>query len=142
QKKDAQALRALADYLRSNETQPIIAPWWQCPALAYWSGQPTVAGSSHESMPGIVDTARFYVTTDYEEADKIVRAHDVQWVIAFDPNEVLQNSSMLLNEQAVPGKSMGSILYYGWHSAPPFLEVMTYNQYFKVFRVQPEEDAR
>ena len=31
--------------------------------LAYWSGQPAVAGSSHESLGGIVESARFFLTT-------------------------------------------------------------------------------
>ena len=30
----------------------ILAPWWLSPPLAYWSGQPAVAGSSHEALPG------------------------------------------------------------------------------------------
>lgn len=51
------ALYNVAMYLRAENRQlPVMAPWWFSPALAYWSGQPCVAGSSHESLPGIVDS--------------------------------------------------------------------------------------
>ena len=39
---------------------PFIAPWWFSPALSYWSRQPGIGGSSHESIKGIVETARFF----------------------------------------------------------------------------------
>jgi len=45
--------RELAIDLQSSETRPFLAPWWLSPAIAYWSGQPGVAGSSHESLSGI-----------------------------------------------------------------------------------------
>ena len=148
QKRDTLALRALAEYLKSSSKDgnggphPILAPWWQCPALAYWSGQPTVAGTSHESMPGIVDTARFYLTTDYEVADKIVRARHVDWVIAYDSDRVLSDASILLNEKADANNALAAVLYRKWHSAPPLVKVVTYNQEFKVFKVMPEEAPR
>ena len=56
--------RELASRLRSKETQPFLAPWWLSPSISYWSGQPAVAGSSHESLSGIADSARFFLTTD------------------------------------------------------------------------------
>src|SRR5438067_12197510 len=46
---------------------PFIAPWWFSPALCYWSRQPGVAGSSHESIEGIIETAKFAETTIAEE---------------------------------------------------------------------------
>ena len=91
QQRDAMALRRRAEYLKNGQSLPVLAPWWDCPALAYWSGQPAVAGTSHESMPGIVDTARFYITTDYEDAEKILRARGVQRVVAYDSDRVLQD---------------------------------------------------
>ena len=139
---DTQALRAVAEYLKSDETLPILAPWWYCPQIAYWSGQPAVAGSSHESMPGIVDTSRFYITTDYEEAWKIVRDRGVMRVIAYDPDRVLQTSSTLLGVKADEQKSLAAVLYRGPHSAPPFLKFDKGNQEFKVFKVVPLESEQ
>src|SRR5207253_11488916 len=57
---EAVQLRDLATSLPSPEVRPFLAPWWLSPSLCYWSGQPSVAGSSHESLPGIVDSARFF----------------------------------------------------------------------------------
>ena len=51
-------LRDLALSLRSPDVHPFLAPWWLSPSIAYWSGQPGVAGSSHESLNGIEETAR------------------------------------------------------------------------------------
>ncbi len=42
--------RALAMEIRSEKREPFLAPWWLSPAIAYWSEQPGVAGSSHESL--------------------------------------------------------------------------------------------
>ena len=53
-------IRDLALSLRSPEVHPFLAPWWLSPSIAYWSGQPGVAGSSHESLNGIEETARFF----------------------------------------------------------------------------------
>ena len=49
-----------AGRLRSQETQPLLAPWGLSPSISYWSGQPAVAGSSHESLSGIAASARFF----------------------------------------------------------------------------------
>ncbi len=49
-------------------------PWWLSPALAYWSGQPAVAGSSHESLPGTVDADRFYLDRRRARSPLILRA--------------------------------------------------------------------
>src|SRR5439155_763303 len=46
-------LRDLAVTLQSAETRAFLAPWWLSPSIGYWSRQPAVAGSSHESLPGI-----------------------------------------------------------------------------------------
>lgn len=142
QQRDAMALRVVAQYLNNGQSLPVLAPWWDCPALAYWSGQPAVAGTSHESMPGIVDTARFYITQDYEEAEKIVRARGVQRLVVYDSDRVLQDASSLLNERADRDKSFAAVLYRAPHSAPPFVKFETANQEFKIFKVMPEEPPR
>src|SRR5881392_762933 len=49
-----------------------IAPWWFSPALSYWSRQPGVGGSAHESIGGIVETAEVFETWDAEEAKQIL----------------------------------------------------------------------
>ena len=60
QRAEAMQWRELANQLQSKSTQPFLAPWWLSPSISYWSGQPAVAGSSHESLGGIVESARFF----------------------------------------------------------------------------------
>lgn len=78
------ALRNIAVRLISKEKQPFLAPWWLCPEIAYWSGQPGIAGSSHQSLPGIVDTAHFFTANDPEIARSILQKRGVKWVIIHD----------------------------------------------------------
>ncbi len=88
--------RTVATSLAGTERTPIMAPWWLSPAVAYWSGQPTVAGSSHESLPGIVDSAIFYLSATPKEAAQILRRHEVRWILLGDEDEVGMNSAVIL----------------------------------------------
>jgi hypothetical protein len=65
QRNESAQLRDLAVGLRSSEIRPFLAPWWLSPEIAYWSGQPGVAGSSHESLPGIEESARFFGSSQF-----------------------------------------------------------------------------
>jgi hypothetical protein len=75
-------LRELALSLQSRDVLPFLAPWWLSPSIAYWSGQPGVAGSSHESLNGIADSARFFLSDDLQKAREILQNHRVAWVCA------------------------------------------------------------
>jgi len=129
---DAIALREVAG--RITSPGGILAPWWCCPPLAYWSGQPAIAGSSHESLPGIVDSARFYLGQDAGEARSILAAHQIRWVVAYDSERVLETSSTLLG-RPVFENNMAAVLYEKPRSAPSFLTFVYANRAFKLFRV-------
>lgn len=62
----------------------IMAPWWLSPGLLYFSGQPIVTGSSHCGISGIVDGAKFYTTTSWVEADRLLQKRQVRWVVVSD----------------------------------------------------------
>jgi hypothetical protein len=96
QRNESVQLRELATDLRSSETRPFLAPWWLSPAIAYWSGQPGVAGSSHESLEGIEQSARFFLSQDSQTAPKILENRKVAWVIAYDFERLARNSSAIL----------------------------------------------
>ena len=70
---ESAALRNLVVAAIGSRGGPFLASWWLSPAIAYWSRQPGVAGTSHESLPGIVDTARFFLSTDPASAAAILR---------------------------------------------------------------------
>ncbi|MDD5199658.1 MAG: hypothetical protein PHC88_07615 [Terrimicrobiaceae bacterium] len=136
QRADYQQLRAAALALVSGERTGILAPWWLSPALAYWSGQPCVAGSSHESLPGIVDTARFYLTADDTPAREILDRRNVAYVVAYEPERVLGTSATLLGEPA--GRAaLGETLYDSPALAPAWLTPVFANTYFKIYEVRP-----
>jgi hypothetical protein len=135
EKLDAVLLRDAAEKLRGDERRPILAPWWLSPALVYWSGQPAVGGSSHESLPGTVDTARFYLAESPAEARAILRERGVQSVVAYDSGRVVQTSATLLGRSASESP-LAAMLYASPHSAPDFLKLEYANQSFKIFKVE------
>jgi len=74
----------------------ILAPWWESPALLYYSGNPIVASSSHQSLTGITDSARFFTTSDFTEADEILLRRNVRWVAVEDPVRSFTNARQIL----------------------------------------------
>ncbi|MEO8439350.1 MAG: hypothetical protein ABI540_03915 [Spartobacteria bacterium] len=127
--------RAAASSLAGSNRAPILAPWWLAPATAYWSGQPVVAGSSHESLPGIVDTARFFLATAPEEAADLLRRHGVKWVLMADGDRVLANAAAIL-ARPVPEATLGRILDRTPSQAPSFLALVGQNDACKVYQVR------
>ena len=99
-------IRDLALSLRSPEVHPFLAPWWLSPSIAYWSGQPGVAGSSHESLNGIEESARFFLSEDLQKAREILEKRHVAWVFAYDSDRVAQNSAAILNEPRSSGTAL------------------------------------
>ena len=83
-----------------DEPGAILAPWWLSPGLLYFSGHPVVSGSSHEGMSGIVASAKFFSTTSWPEAEKILDQRKVRWVVVWDDSNlvypVLGNSQRIL----------------------------------------------
>jgi hypothetical protein len=90
-------LQELAVIIRSKEVHPFLAPWWISPLVAYWSGQPGVAGSSHESLDGIADSARFFLSENPLTAREILEHRRVGWVFAYDSDRVAANSALILD---------------------------------------------
>lgn len=94
---EAVRLRELAETMRTADRRPFLAPWWLSPALAYWSGQPGVAGSSHQSLSGIVASARFFLAPDAAEAERIARELRVKWIVTDDPDRLVATSRALFD---------------------------------------------
>jgi len=131
---DQRRLRQAADFIHEKAPGGILAPWWWSPALAYWSGEPAVAGSSHESLSGIVDTALFFTATDPAVAEAICSQRQVETVVIGDPGTVLDQSLQILGEPE-RRNTMAEILWEKPHSAPPFLHIVFDNIVVKVFEV-------
>jgi hypothetical protein len=127
--------RQAAVQLPSNRIEPLLAPWWLSPSAVYWSGQPGVAGSSHESLSGIADTAHFFLATDPRSALQILRQRKVAWVFTYDADRVAANSAAILGIP-VPAHPLCAILDRTPSQAPPFLVLAAQNGTCKLFRVR------
>jgi hypothetical protein len=134
-RREAVEWRAAASRLSRQAPGAILAPWWLGPATAWWSAQPVVAGSSHESLPGIADTARFFLATSAEEARVILRQHEARWVLAGDGERVVGNSAAILGRPVPPGV-LGLVLDRTPSQAPPFLVLSGQNGACKTYETR------
>ena len=130
-------IRDLSLNLRSPDVHPFLAPWWLSPSIAYWSGQPGVAGSSHESLNGIEESARFFVSENLQEAREILEKRHVAWVFAYDSDRVAQNSAAILNEP-LPREPLCRVLDRTPSQAPPFLVFSAQTPACKLYEVAVE----
>lgn len=137
QRNELVQLRDLALSLRSTEIRPFLAPWWLSPSIAYWSGQPGIAGSSHESLDGIADSARFFLCDDWQKARQILQNHKAEWIFAYDSERVEQNSAAILN-QAAPAVPLCRVLDRTPGQVPPFLIFAAQNVTCKLYRTIAE----
>ena len=105
---DGVALRDASLALRDLPRHGVIAPWWFSPAIVWWSGQPCVGGTSHQSLPGIADTAEFFLSGG--DGNDILFRRDSPYVIAYEPDRVVSNSALILN-RAAPANPLARRLY-------------------------------
>jgi hypothetical protein len=133
QRNESVQIRDLALSLQSSQTRPFVAPWWVSPSIAYWSGQPGVAGSSHESLSGTEDSARFFLCEDLQNAREILKQRQAAWVFAYDSDRVAQNSAAVLN-QSLPVNPLCRVLDRTPGQAPAFLVFSAQNAACKLYR--------
>lgn len=134
QRNESVQLRDLAVSLKSSEVRPFLAPWWLSSSIAYWSGQPGVGGSSHESLKGNMESARFFLTEDWRKAREILENHKVAWVFAYDSERVAQNSSAILG-LPVSGHALCFVVDRTSTQVPRFLIFSAQNGAGKLYRV-------
>ena len=114
---------------------PFIAPWWFSPAVTYWSRQAGVGGSSHESIAGIVATAKFFEMQDAEKAKQIIDRHNVTLIVSYDADRVAQNSAQILGNP-VPKDAWCFLLDRRASEVPTFLRLIAQTGHFKLFRTE------
>jgi len=112
-----------------------IAPWWLSPAISYWSRQASVGGSSHESIGGIVETARFFETQDAEVAKQILDRKNVRWIVSYDADQVAQNSAQIVGNPVLQN-ALCYRLDRRASEVPPFLRLIAQTGHFKLFRTE------
>jgi hypothetical protein len=140
-------LRTIAATMKGGPRTGFLAPWWMSPQLAYWSGQPGIAGSSHQSLPGTLDTARFYVSADVASAGDILRKRQVGWVVADDASFDIEqrtrllavtNSELVLGVRA-PEEPLAYILAEHPRQAPGYLSEVRPGELGLVLDFAPKE---
>ncbi|MEP7014994.1 MAG: hypothetical protein ABI925_06110 [Verrucomicrobiota bacterium] len=133
QRKEGMELHELAISLRSSGIHPFLAPWWLSPSIAYWSGQPGVAGSSHEGISGIAASSRFFFSDDWRKAREILENHKIQSVFVYNAERVAQNSSIILNSKPT-GHELCFLLERTPTQVQPFLIFSAQNGTAKLYR--------
>ncbi len=124
---------------RFLETQPrggVLAPWWISPALARLSGQPMVGGTSHQSLPGSVDTARFFLSDDDSVAASQLSLRRVKYVVTDASERVIATSAALLGVPTPPQPLI--VRLASGRDIPDFLQPVFANQFFRVYKVRDE----
>ncbi len=98
--RELRELRLVATALQKAGGGAVLAPWWHTPALVYWSGKDGVAGSSHQSLSGIADSARFFLSEDNHLAFSVLEEREgVGFVVAGNPEHALENSRAILGKE-------------------------------------------
>lgn len=131
--REAVLIEEVGEFLATQPRGGVLAPWWISPALARLSGQPMVAGTSHQSLPGIADTARFFLAGDEAGAAGILHAREVSYVVADAPERVVPTAAALLGT-TVPQHPLAVALARG-RDVPPFLQPVFANDFFRVYKV-------
>jgi hypothetical protein len=141
---EQEALRAIAEQQRTRNAGAFVAPWWLSPALTYWSNQPGVAGSSHESLSGTADSARIYLAPDANAALPILKQRRVQWVLSDVPERIVPTSARILG---VPEPAQCLAYQLDRHDAPPSefplepdpgVRLPAGRDFFRVWRITPQ----
>ena len=135
-------LRRIAMLMRAPEKRPFLAVWWQSPQLAYWSGQPGVAGTSHQSFPGIHDSALFFLSDSPEEESRVLRERGVRYVVIHDLAVIdnpLKYPAVINSEKitgtAAPLEPLGFRLAESPRKSPPWLRFVPPEERGLVFNI-------
>ena len=94
-----------------------------------------MAGSSHESLEGIDETARFFLSENLQEEREILEKSHVAWVFAYDSDRVAQNSAAILNKP-LPLQPLCRLLDRTPSQAPPFLVLSAQTPACKLYGVR------
>lgn len=127
---DAVALQDAAIRLKGLPKRGVMAPWWFSPAIVWWAGQPCVAGTSHQSLPGIADTADFFLSEG--AGREILERRKAGYLFAYEPDRVISNSAQILG-RAAPFNPLAKQLYDHPHVVD--YRLLYANRFFKVFEV-------
>lgn len=131
---DAVALRDAALSLRGMPVRGVVAPWWFSPAVVWWSGQPCVGGTSHQSLPGIADSSAFYLAADRPAGKEILARRKAGYIFAYEPGRVVSNAAQILGVPA-PAGTLAEGLYTSPRSYAGDFRLIHRNRFFRVYEI-------
>ena len=137
---DAVALRDASLSLRGQPDGGVVAPWWFSPPIVWWSAKPCVAGSSHQSLPGILDTCRVYLAESPDAAREILATRRSPYVISYDPDRVISNSVQILGSPAGV-RPLSATLHNSPNALSRDFTTIHSNRFFKVHRARLQDLA-
>ena len=138
---DAIALRDAALSLRGLPERGVVAPWWFSPAVVWWSGQPCVGGTSHQSLPGIADSSEVFLATNVSKAKEILARRKAGYLIAYEPERVVSNAAQILGIPA-PAGTLAEGLYKNPHSYTGDFKLLHRNRFFRVYEILAQPDLQ
>jgi len=138
---EAASMRQLSQQIKGQPGDGILAPWWVSPMLSYWTRLPSVAGSSHQSLPGILDSARFFSSTSFEEGRQILEEREVRFVITLDADRVSHQSATILGQADDGEPNLARRMQRNPSGNPAWLREVTSNHRGRLFEVLPEESG-
>jgi len=133
---DAVALRDAAIQLKGLPERGVIAPWWFSPAIVWWSGQPCVAGTSHQSLPGIVDASEFFLSEG--SGQEILARRKAGYIVAYEPDRVISNAAQIL-KRAAPSNPLARRLYD--HPRLTDFRLVYANRFFRIFECPASQNG-
>ncbi len=127
----------------------IIAPWWLSPGLLYFSGQPIVSGSSHCGISGIVASAQFFASGSWVDAEHILQARKVRWIVVWDDPQLLypllDNSRQILGLPAysdddanLAEATVTQVLVEDHDDVPTWLRLRGVTPHLKLYEYLPD----
>ena len=137
-------LRQVASEIRSSEAT--LGPWWLSPAFLYYGRTPIVASSSHQSLSGTLDSARFFTTDNFLIARDILHKRKVRWVFVSNPDNLFINSFQILygdNPLSIDipkNPESKLVLLRLWHSQalPEWMRLRAVTPRFRLYEILSE----
>ena len=143
------SLELAANFSCDRRPGGIIAPWWLSPGLLYFSGQPIVSGSSHCGISGIVASAQFFASGSWVDAEHILQARKVRWIVVWDDPQLLypllDNSRQILGLPAysdddanLAEATVTQVLVEDHDDVPTWLRLRGVTPHLKLYEYLPD----
>jgi hypothetical protein len=132
---------------RALETLPeegaIMAPPRHAGQVIYETGRPVVAGPSPQSLPGILETARFYTTDDFRVATQILEERNVDTILLSRPEKLIGRCAYLMGIEASTLRHNQQLVtwrLWNFKALPDAFQILYASPHFRIYRFLPGEN--